>query len=663
MIALLTGVAGINYNFGEIGSTVCGTKYFDITGNGYSSDDTPMAGAKFTLYLDQNTGTKGSLDGGDVAVGTVQSLVNGTFAFGSLAAGKYFLEENPLTGYIQTGPVSLPYYTINVTVGSQNSGYVFANAELGCECDINTGSISYLVSGPGITGTKTVSDLRGNTFQGDTVQVKFYVTNAGSTFSLVSYTAPGSSFDPNTASQQTIFDVAVLTNATVGWHTLNVVIPNCNYQVDFVCGYPIDHFGPAGSNIFYSPQQRLFSADNGGSQQCAASSLSGFTYVDTNNNGVKDSGEAPIAGTKLTLTGTDIYGNAVSRTTTTNSSGAYTFSNLTASGAAGYTITETQPAGYLDGKDTIGSLGGTAGNDVLVTTRVNTNVNGTNYNFGELLPASVSGYVYVDANNDGIKQSTETIIAGVTIKLTGTDDRGNAVSLTTTTNASGLYQFSTLRPGTYKLTETQPVGYMDGKDTIGSQGGTMANDVFSSIVLKSGTAGVNNNFGEKNAALTCGDTATIGYWQNANGQALIKCLNGGSSSTALAKWLATTYPNLYGASAGTRAMVSSSGVYKTNAQVASSYITNFFNVSGTKTDAQVLAAALATYVTKSTLAGSSVASSYGFTVTSTGSGAKFFNVGANGASFGVANNTSMTVAQMLAYANTPLTHPLLFPVR
>ena len=37
---------------------------------------------------------------------------------------------------------------------------------------------------------------------------------------------------------------------------------------------------------------------------------------------------------------------------------------------------------------------------------------------------------------------------------------------------------------------------MDGKDTIGTPGGTTANDVFSNIVLPTDFDGVNNNFGE-----------------------------------------------------------------------------------------------------------------------------------------------------------------------
>jgi hypothetical protein len=120
-----------------------------------------------------------------------------------------------------------------------------------------------------------------------------------------------------------------------------------------------------------------------------------------------------------------------------------------------------------------------------------------NNNFGELLPpSSLAGNVYDDANNDGIFQSTELGIGGVIVTLTGTDDLGNPVNLSIMTAFGGSYSFPNLRPGTYIITETQPSGYLDGKDTIGTPGGTTANDVFSNIVLGAGVNGVNNNFGE-----------------------------------------------------------------------------------------------------------------------------------------------------------------------
>src|SRR5262249_47090828 len=81
------------------------------------------------------------------------------------------------------------------------------------------------------------------------------------------------------------------------------------------------------------------------------------------------------------------------------------------------------------------------------------------------------------------------------IRLTGTNDLGQATNQTTTTNPSGFYIFSGLRPGTYSLQETQPAGYLDGKDTIGTPGGITSNDLFSQIFLQSGVTVVNNNLG------------------------------------------------------------------------------------------------------------------------------------------------------------------------
>ncbi|MBK8827105.1 MAG: T9SS type A sorting domain-containing protein [Saprospiraceae bacterium] len=47
-------------------------------------------------------------------------------------------------------------------------------------------------------------------------------------------------------------------------------------------------------------------------------------------------------------------------------------------------------------------------------------------------------------------------IANVTVTLTGTDALGRVVNLTTTTNESGVYEFTGLVPGTYTVTFTKP---------------------------------------------------------------------------------------------------------------------------------------------------------------------------------------------------------------
>ncbi|HBH53423.1 MAG TPA: hypothetical protein DDY91_16175, partial [Planctomycetaceae bacterium] len=45
-------------------------------------------------------------------------------------------------------------------------------------------------------------------------------------------------------------------------------------------------------------------------------------------------------------------------------------------------------------------------------------------------------------DNDGVFDNGEDVLAGVTVDLAGTDDLGNTVSATTTTDANGKYKFS-----------------------------------------------------------------------------------------------------------------------------------------------------------------------------------------------------------------------------
>jgi len=140
-------------------------------------------------------------------------------------------------------------------------------------------------------------------------------------------------------------------------------------------------------------------------------------------------------------------------------------------------------------------------------------------------------------------------------------------------------------------------------------------------------------------------TATIGFWANKNGQAVIDCVNGGPTAKNLATWLSTNFPYLYGSKS------SHNLTGKTNADVASLFVV-LFNAGSPKTDAQVMAAALSTYVTSSTLAGGlNCGSAFGFHITTAGIGGIGFNVGSNGTLIGLLNNTSYTVMQLLQQAN------------
>ena len=131
------------------------------------------------------------------------------------------------------------------------------------------------------------------------------------------------------------------------------------------------------------------------------------------------------------------------------------------------------------------------------------------------------------------------------------------------------------------------------------------------------------------------DTATIGFWHNKNGQALIL---GAPNSPALGNWLAANCGCLFG-----------SLTNKSNADVAAAFQTDF-GVTGQKTYAQVLAGAFAIFFTSSDLAGTGAAQ-YGFNVTPGGTVAKLYNVGNLGTTIGLINNQSYTILQILQQAN------------
>ncbi len=375
--------------------------------------------------------------------------------------------------------------------------------------------------------------------------------------------------------------------------------------------------------------------------------IGGFVYHDSNNDGIKQLTETPIAGVTLTLTGTNSLGNTVTATTTSGADGSYAFTGLL---PGTYAITETQPGGYLDGKDTSGTgvtsgaVAGTAPIYDRFAVGLSGGDAGVNFNFGELKAAVISGFAYIDANDNGAKDAGETGLSGVAIRLTGTDDLGNPVSTPATTSSTGAYSFGNLRPGTYSVSETQPAGYSTTGNTVGSLNGSLATpktDLIATIPVTSGANGVNYNFGElaTGSALVRGQTATIGFWHNNNGQALIMSLNGGPTATGLGNWLSSSFGNVYSGLAG-----------KTNSQIAA-YFQTLFDETGQKTGAQFLAGALAVYSTTPSLAGGTMATQYGFTVSAGGTGIATYDVGTSLVPFGGPQGR-VSIIQLIQFINS-----------
>ena len=120
----------------------------------------------------------------------------------------------------------------------------------------------------------------------------------------------------------------------------------------------------------------------------------------------------------------------------------------------------------------------------------------------KIIPASLAGSVYLDNNDNGLWDSQEKGVAGVTIELVSIETiTGQKIQTSTTTLADGSYRFDGLPAGRYQVFENQPIGLFDGKDSVGrigneQRGVLLANDTIGNILLNGGDVGLEYNFGE-----------------------------------------------------------------------------------------------------------------------------------------------------------------------
>lgn len=229
-------------------------------------------------------------------------------------------------------------------------------------------------------------------------------------------------------------------------------------------------------------------------------SISGYVYFDADNNGVFDSAETGISGATVVLL--DTQGNPTGSTAVTDINGYYKFENLT---PGTYSLQENQPAGYLDGKDAAGTAGGIVSNpdtDLISAIPLAGGVSAKNYDFGEILPANISGKVYVDLNNNSQFDSGEPLLHSVTIYLI---DQSKTRIAVTQTDPNGEYFFTDLPPGVYGVEEVQPAGYFEGGDYVGSVGGSLDGvDRIIDVPLGPGVNGVHYDFSEIMPAMISG---------------------------------------------------------------------------------------------------------------------------------------------------------------
>ncbi len=511
-IVTTDGQNGINYNFGDVlPVTLSGLVYQDTNGNGVLDAGEPGI-ASVTLTL------SGTNNLGQAITATATTAANGTYTFTTYNSGQfippgtYQIVETPPSGYLAGGTnvgtvngtvvgtvvASGTIGSIHETTGQNGINYDFGNVKpdtiSGLVYVDNNDSGAFVTGDAGIAGVTLTLTGANNLGQPITATV---VTGANGTYSFTT-DSNGNQIRPGS--------YTITETTPSGYVTVAATVGTVNGTADGTAAS-----GTQIGSVSLSSGQAGISYNFGDLKPVT---VAGTVYEDTNDNGVLDSGEPGISGVTLTLSGTNGQGTSITATTTTGSGGTYSFttdsnSNLLRPGT--YQVVETAPSGYLLGAATVGTVNGTSDGAVVSATKIGSvaltsGQSGDSYNFGDVKPVTVGGTVYEDTNDSGALVGGDPLLAGVTVTLSGTNDVGTSITATATTNASGVYSFTTdsssnlLRPGTYAVTETLPSGYLTRAATVGTVNGTSDGSVVSatqigSVVLAESQSGISYNFG------------------------------------------------------------------------------------------------------------------------------------------------------------------------
>lgn len=185
--------------------------------------------------------------------------------------------------------------------------------------------------------------------------------------------------------------------------------------------------------------------------------IGNLIWLDLDDNGAQEPFVEPGLG-EVVVT---VSGTGGTFTTLTDLDGYYIFTNLP---PGTYTVAVTP----IPGLDATYDWDGTASPDTSVVVlgpgEVNLGVN-FGYNIGSnLSDAQVGDRVWLDVNINGVQDSGEAGISGLTVTLT--DSLGTVIA-TQNTGSNGEYLFSGLAAGTYTVRVLNTAGYLPTYDTDG----------------------------------------------------------------------------------------------------------------------------------------------------------------------------------------------------
>jgi fimbrial isopeptide formation D2 family protein/uncharacterized repeat protein (TIGR01451 family) len=429
-----------------------GTLFEDVNGDGLQGGpgEGGIAGRVVTL-----------LDGAGNSTGvTTVTDGNGNYLFEGLRPGVYSVQFTPSAATPFTKPNIGPNNGIdsdaNVTTGKTEAVIILSGGD---DRSLDAG-----VYRPAMIGDTVFEDANGNGQQ-DLGEAGI----AGATVRLLN------------ADGTPVAGVSPITTDSTGSYSFTQLAPG-DYRVEIIkAGYvpTLKDSAPDGADSDIAANGRtdvvnLVSGEvdnsvDGGLYRLA--SLGNFVWLDANNDGDQDPGEGGVANVTVRLLRAD--GTPTGLTTTTNGSGAYSFTNLA---PGDYRVEFVAPLNRAIGKQDQGGIDAldsdanpTTGRTGIISLESGENDDSVDAAIVEL--GALTGRVWVDRDGDGVEEPGEASRAGITVNLLNAD--GTPTGRTTTTNASGEYLFDEVVAGQYRVQFVMPAGL---KLTLQDQGGNDVTD-------------------------------------------------------------------------------------------------------------------------------------------------------------------------------------------